>query len=131
MAYIEESLSKGETIHDIYHLHFFSKIPMLIWIFLAIPTAGLTLILAAYEWLRLRSVEEGVTNKRVIRKSGVISRKSEEMRMGSIETVEINQSILGRILGNGNVKITGRGLSFSKIDATMAVKKSIASVDNF
>jgi hypothetical protein len=41
MAYIEESLSKGEEVHK---LHWFSKIPMVIWIILALPTVGLTLI---------------------------------------------------------------------------------------
>ena len=132
MAYIEESLSKGEEVHEVYKLHWFSKIPMVIWIFLAIPTLGLTLILAIYEWLRLRSLEQGTTNKRVILKSGIISRKTEEMRIRSIETVEINQSIFGRIFGFGNVKITGRGISdvtFSKIDNPIEVKKSIESVE--
>ena len=132
MAYIEESLSKGEEVHEIYKLHWFSKIPMVIWIILAIPTAGLTLILAIYEWLRLRSLEQGTTNKRVILKSGIISRKTEEMRMSSIETVEIDQSIFGRMFGFGSVKITGRGISdvtFSKIDNPIEVKKSIESVE--
>ena len=76
MAYIEESLSKGEKIHEVYKQHWFSKIPMIIWIVLAIPTVGLTLILAIYEWIRLRSLEHGSTNKRVILKSGIIPRKS-------------------------------------------------------
>ena len=132
MAYIEESLSKGEEVHEIYKLHWFSKIPMVIWIILAIPTFGLTLIIAIYEWLRLRSLEQGTTNKRVILKSGIISRKTEEMRIGSIETVEIEQSIFGRIFGFGSVKVTGRGISdvvFSKIDNPMEVKKSIESVE--
>jgi len=132
MAYIEQSLSKGEEIHEIYKLHWFSKIPMIIWILLAIPTIGLTLIVAIYEWLRLRSLEQGTTNKRVILKSGIISRKTEEMRMSSIETVEIDQSVYGRIFGFGNVKVTGRGISdviFTKIDNPMEVKRSIESVE--
>lgn len=132
MPYIEESLSKDEKIHEVYKLHWFSKIPMIIWIILALPTFGLTLILAIYEWLRLRSIEQGSTNKRVIRKSGIISLKTEEMKIGSIETVEIDQSVFGRIFGYGNVKVTGRGISdvtFNKIDNPMEVKKSIESVD--
>lgn len=132
MAYINQSLSKDEKIHEIYKLHWLSKIPMIIWIVLAIPTLGLTLIFALYEWLRLRSIEQGTTNKRVIRKSGIVSLKTEEMKIGSIETVEIDQSVLGRILGYGTVKVTGRGISdvvFNKIDNPMDVKKSIESVD--
>jgi uncharacterized membrane protein YdbT with pleckstrin-like domain len=54
------------------------------------------------------------------------------MRIGSIETVEIEQSIFGRIFGFGSVKVSGRGISdvvFSKIDNPMEVKKSIESVE--
>lgn len=132
MAYIEESLSKDEVIHEIYKLHWFSKIPMIIWMILALPTLGITLILAIYEWLKLRSLEQGTTNKRVILKSGIISRKTEEMRIGSIETVEIQQGIFGRMFGFGSVKVSGRGISdvvFSKIDNPMAVKKSIENIE--
>ncbi|WP_340680055.1 PH domain-containing protein [Paraglaciecola sp.] len=152
MTYIEESLSKDEKVHEIFNLHWFAKIAMVIWIILAItalgiiliggsdvgigvlaiPTFGITLILAIWEWLKLRSLEQGVTNKRVIRKTGIISRKTDEMKISSIETVEINQGIVGRIFGFGNVKITGRGISdvvFVKIDDPLKVKKSIESVD--
>ena len=153
MSYIEESLSKDEKIHEIFNLHWFAKIPMVSWIIVAILALGLTLvggsdtglgglglivcgitlILALWEWLKLRSLEQGVTNKRVIRKTGIISRKTDEMKITSIETVEINQGIIGRIFGFGNVKITGRGISdvvFVKIDEPLKVKKSIESVDS-
>jgi uncharacterized membrane protein YdbT with pleckstrin-like domain len=132
MTYIEESLSKDEEVYEIYKLHWFSKVSLVVWIVLVVPTVGLTLILAIYEWLRLRSIEQGTTNKRVILKTGIISRKTEEMRIGSIETVEIDQSIFGRIFGFGSVKVSGRGISdivFTKIDNPIEVKKSIESVE--
>ena len=113
-------------------MHWFSKVSLVVWIVLVVPTVGLTLILAIYEWLRLRSIEQGTTNKRVILKTGIISRKTEEMRIGSIETVEIDQSIFGRIFGFGSVKVSGRGISdivFTKIDNPIEVKKSIESVE--
>lgn len=106
---------------------------MVLWIVLAIPTVGITLIPALYEFLRLRSIEQGVTNKRVIYKKGIISRKSEEMKLNSIETVEIDQGIPGRIFGFGDVAVTGRGLSnvvFKTVDDPMAVKRQIESVSN-
>jgi uncharacterized membrane protein YdbT with pleckstrin-like domain len=74
-----------------------------------------------------------VTNKRVILKRGVISRHTEEMKLGSIETVEIDQGVWGRLFGFGTVKVTGRGLSdvvFRRIDDPMAVKRAIESVSN-
>jgi uncharacterized membrane protein YdbT with pleckstrin-like domain len=132
MGYINDSLSNGEEIKALFKLHWFSKIPMIIWIILAIPTLGVTLLLAIWEWLRLRSIEQGVTNKRVIFKKGIISRKSEEMKIASVETVEIIQGVIGRIFGFGNVKVTGRGISdliFKNINDPMDVKRKIESVE--
>ncbi len=132
MSYIEESLSDGEEIKELFKLHWFSKIPMIIWAILAIPTLGITLILVLWEYLKLRSIEQGITNKRAILKTGIISRKSEEMKMSSIETVEIIQGVIGRMLGFGSIKVTGRGISdlvYKNIDNPMEVKKSIESIE--
>jgi uncharacterized membrane protein YdbT with pleckstrin-like domain len=133
MSYIEESLSAGEKVEGLFKLHWFAWLPMVGWILLGIPTLGLTWIVAIYEYLKLKFTEQGVTNKRVILKRGIISRKTEEMKLGSIETVEIDQGVLGRIFGYGAVKITGRGLSdlvYRGIDDPMSVKRQIESVSN-
>jgi len=132
MGYIKDSLSNGEEVRELFRLHWFSKVPMVIWIILAIPTLGITLLLAIWEWLKLRSIEQGVTNKRVILKKGIISRKTEEMKISSIETVKIIQGVIGRMLGFGTVKVTGRGISdllFKNIDDPMDVKRKIESVE--
>lgn len=134
MSYIEESLSSGEAIAHRFPLHWMAKLWFVLWIVLAIPSFGITLLLALYEWLRLRNIEMGVTNKRVIYKTGIISRQSEEMKLTSIETVEIDQGILGRLLGFGTVRITGRGLSdlvFKNIDEPLDVKRKIESVEPY
>ncbi len=131
MGYIDESLSSGEEIKNLFKLHWFSRWPMVVWIILAIPTLGITLIFALWEWLKLRNTEQGVTNKRVILKTGVIGRKTEEMKLSSIETVEILQGVIGRIFGFGTVKVTGRGISdvvFQKIEDPIDVKRKIESV---
>lgn len=131
MAYIDESLSAGEEVAALFSLHWVARIPLAIWLLLGIPTLGITLVLALYEYLRVRHIEQGVTNKRVIYKAGIISRKSEEMKIGSIETVEIDQGIFGRILGYGNIKVTGRGISdvlFRTVRDPMAVKRQIENV---
>lgn len=133
MSYIQESLSEGEKVEALFKLHWFAWVPMWIWIILGIPTLGLTWLIAIYEFFRLRAIEQGVTNKRVILKKGIISRKTEEMKLTSIETVEIDQGIFGRIFGFGTVKITGRGISdfmFKGIDDPMSVKRQIESVSN-
>lgn len=133
MSYIEESLSSGEEIVAAFRLHWFSRLPMVLWIILALPTLGLTLILAGYEFVRLRCIEQGLTNKRVVFKKGIISRSTEEMKLKSVETVEIEQGVLGRIFGYGDVKVTGRGISdvvFKGVADPIAVKKQIESVSN-
>jgi uncharacterized membrane protein YdbT with pleckstrin-like domain len=133
VSYIEESLSDGETVVGLFKLHWFARAPMAMWLVLGIPTLGLTWLIAIYEYLRLKFMEQGVTNKRVILKRGIISRRTEEMKLTSIETVEIDQGVLGRMFGFGTVKITGRGISdlvFKGIDDPMAVKRRIESVSN-
>ncbi len=128
MSYIDKTLSDGESVVERFRFHWVVWLPMAGWLLLAIPTLGITLVLALYEYLRLRCTEQGVTDKRVIFKKGIISRQTEEMRLGSIETVEITQSIPGRILGFGTVEVTGRGVSdviFRKMDAPIRVKRAI------
>lgn len=133
MSYIDESLSTGEEVVARFRLHWVARLPLVAWLLLAIPTLGITLALALYEYLRVRHVELGVTNKRVIFKTGIISRKSEEMKLTSIETVEIDQGIPGRMLGYGDVKVSGRGMSdvrFRSVADPMAVKRQIESISN-
>ena len=53
--------------------------------------------------------EYAITNKRVIIKLGLISRKTLEMNLSKIESVNVDQSIFGRILGYGAITIIGTG----------------------
>lgn len=133
MSYIDESLSAGEEIAQIFRQHWVVRIPFALWLLLAVPTLGVTLAFALYEYLRVKYTELGLTNKRVISKAGIISRKSEEMKLASIETVEINQGITGRILGYGDIKVSGRGISdvvLSRVADPMAVKRAIESISH-
>lgn len=91
--------------------------------------------LAVSVWwiIYLKFHEFGVTNKRVIHKRGIISRKTGEMKLGSIETVEIDQGVAGRIFGYGTIKLTGRGIStleFVSIDNPMFVKRRIEGISS-
>lgn len=72
--------------------------------------------------------EFGVTEKRVISKKGIISRNASEMNLSSIESVNIDQSVIGRILNFGSLKISGRGttsVDFDNIDEPVKVRKLI------
>ena len=128
MSYLEESLSDGEKVVAVFSQHWITKLWLVLWILLIV-----TIPIAIYEWLRLRTMEHAVTNKRVVYKRGIISRHTEEMKIGSIETVEIDQGIWGRILGFGDVRVTGRGISdvvFSRIADPMDVKRRIEGVSH-
>jgi uncharacterized membrane protein YdbT with pleckstrin-like domain len=133
VSYIEDSLSAGEKVEALFKLHWFAWVPMYLWLILGIVTFGLTWLVALYEFLRLKFIEQGVTNKRVVLKKGIFSRKTEEMKLASIETVEINQGVWGRIFGFGTIKVTGRGISdvvYKGIDDPMAVKRQIESISS-
>jgi uncharacterized membrane protein YdbT with pleckstrin-like domain len=62
-----------------------------------------------YAWFVRWITEFAVTNRRVISKRGFIWRETEEMNMDKVETVDIDQTILGRILDYGSIRITGTG----------------------
>ena len=130
MGYIDESLAPGEDVAALFDLHWTAKWRLIVFLLLAVPTFSIALLAALYEWIRLRSIEQGVTNRRVVRKTGIVSRETEELRLGSIETVELRQSAWGRLLGYGDVVLTGRGESamiFTRLARPIEAKRAIES----
>ena len=67
MSYIEESLSADEKVVAVFRQHWVTRIWMVVCILLIV-----TIPIAIYEWLRLRTIEHGVTNKRVVFKQGIV-----------------------------------------------------------
>ena len=126
MSYLEESLAPGETIVARFTLHWTAKGRLILGIVLIPVVVGI--FITIYEWMRLRAIELGVTSHRVVRKTGIISRETEEIRLSAIETVDLHQTTWGRMLGYGDVRVTGRGESsmvFSRIADPVAVKRAI------
>jgi uncharacterized membrane protein YdbT with pleckstrin-like domain len=74
------------------------------WIGLAVA-AVLFLHAAFRRW----TTELSVTTHRVIYKRGFIWRHTVEMNMDKVETVNVDQSILGRVLGYGTIHVLGTG----------------------
>jgi uncharacterized membrane protein YdbT with pleckstrin-like domain len=60
-------------------------------------------------WFHRLTTETDVTNLRVVHKTGFIKRRTFEMALDKVESVDVNQSILGRILNYGDVTIQGVG----------------------
>jgi uncharacterized membrane protein YdbT with pleckstrin-like domain len=133
MSYIQESLSKGEEIYQIFQHHWMVKVSIALHFIAAVLTMGIWLIPAILIWLGWKYTEQGVTSKRVIYKHGIISRKTDEMRLSAIESIFITQGILGRIFGFGTVTITGRGQSDVKLKwmaDPLRVKKEIENAEH-
>ena len=60
-------------------------------------------------FVRRATTELAVTNHRVIYKTGLLSRHTLEMNRSKVESVDVNQTILGRILGYGTIIVRGTG----------------------
>jgi uncharacterized membrane protein YdbT with pleckstrin-like domain len=70
-------------------------------------------VVALWFWLQAfidrATTEFAVTSRRVIYKVGLIRRRTVEMNLSAVESVDVEQSILGRVLGYGHVRIIGTG----------------------
>lgn len=74
-----------------------------------------------------RTSEFAVTNKRVIMKMGWISRRVLELNLHKIESVNVDQSLLGRLLGYGTITVIGTGgtrETFERLAHPVAFRKA-------
>ena len=53
-----------------------------------------------------------MTNRRVVVKTGLAARKTIEMLLNKIESIEVNESGMGRLLGYGSITLIGTGGTF-------------------
>ena len=83
--------------------------PMLLCLALAATSAVVALYKMLTAWFHRWTTETDVTNLRVVHKAGFIKRRTFEMSLDKVESVDVNQSILGRILNYGDVTILGVG----------------------
>jgi uncharacterized membrane protein YdbT with pleckstrin-like domain len=124
--YIDSILQPGEkllystTIHGIIYLP-----AMLCWLIAAACFVGagvmpplligaavfavIGAMLAFRAWFQRWTTETDVTTLRVVHKEGFISRKTFEMSLDKVESVDVVQSVLGRIFGWGDITIRGVG----------------------
>ena len=130
--YIDDILQPGETVlystnaHWIFHLPgilcwivaigflVLSRIvttetPMLLCLSMAAVIACAALYFNLRAWFHRWTTETDVTSLRVVHKQGFIRRRTFEMSLDKVESVDVNQSIMGRIFGYGDVTILGVG----------------------
>jgi uncharacterized membrane protein YdbT with pleckstrin-like domain len=90
--------------------------PVLVCLSLATIVAIFALYKTATAWFHRWTTETDVTNLRVVHKTGFIKRQTFEMSLDKVESVDVNQSILGRLFNYGNVSIFGVGEGNKTID---------------
>ena len=81
-------------------------------------------------WLRRWTTEIAVTDRRIILKRGLIRRHTIEMNMQKVESVDIDQSLAGRLFNYGNVAIRGTGSTFETlrtIDAPLKLRTTVTA----
>ena len=82
---------------------------ILVCVAASVVVAVVALVLTAKAWFHRWTTETDVTNLRVVHKTGFIKRRTFEMSLDKVESVDVNQSILGRILNYGSVTVRGVG----------------------
>src|SRR5262252_9385842 len=131
--YIDEILQPGEKVLYSTNAHWIFYLPAIgAWlvaaillvvsgvtaavpgiVLLSLASASVIGLVALYltfkAWFHRWTTETDVTNMRVVHKTGFIQRRTFEMALDKVESVDVNQSIMGRILNYGNVTIMGVG----------------------
>jgi len=130
--YVDDILQPGEKVLYSTNAHWIFYLPAIAaWIVAALllvlsratVTEGLILLClsgaavaalaalywTAKAWFHRWTTETDVTNLRVVHKTGFVKRRTFEMSLDKVESVDVNQSILGRILNYGDVTILGVG----------------------
>ncbi len=96
----------ASNIHSL-RLEIFIRVPVyqvIGWVIFAIAVFRL-----AAATIFFTTSEYGITNKRIIMKTGWIERKSVEVFLEKLEAINVYQSILGRILDYGTITVVGTG----------------------
>jgi uncharacterized membrane protein YdbT with pleckstrin-like domain len=107
-SYVDRVLIADERV---LHRGNLSLIPYAGWILLGIATAVIVVGLAilAWVWIKVKTTEIAITNKRVIAKFGFISRSTVEINLAKVESIQVDQSLAGRMFNYGTVIISGAG----------------------
>jgi uncharacterized membrane protein YdbT with pleckstrin-like domain len=134
--YIDDILQPGEkivfsgTIHWIIYLpgmavmlvavlcltRFSNSAPAgLFWLIAAAMLAVIGMFGILRAWFRRWTTEIDVTDRRVVYKHGFIRRHTVEMNMDKIESVDVDQSVLGRLFDFGDITIRGTGVGIEPL----------------
>ncbi len=115
-TYVDQVLVPGERVVHLGRTSLWSVWHWLALGLILLPAFGLGLVFWAMAYVRIKSTELAVTTKRVIVKHGFIRRSTIEINISKVESIQVNQSLLGRMLDFGTLVIAGTGASHAPID---------------
>jgi len=133
MKFIKSTLPDNETIEMEISFHWTHT--LVAWLYLlALGWLVIGIFLFISMYLERWTTERALTNRRLILKRGFIRRKTEEISFNRVEEVNLSQSILQRILGSGDIKVTGTGageIMLKNIDDPLDVQKRVNELRNW
>lgn len=138
MGYLEETLTKNESVLFETKLHpvMFLWPILLLGFSLQFGESGALLTGIAFIWGLYKALVYFnsifvITNQRILVKIGFIARNTREINLSKLESVAVDQSVLGRILNYGTLTFIGTGGTrepFSKISHPIELRKTINDI---
>jgi uncharacterized membrane protein YdbT with pleckstrin-like domain len=108
-SYVNNSLGPKEQIVYEARVSWLSQISMIFWGFVLLFAFGLGILLWIVAAIRIYTTELAITDRRIIAKFGLISRSTVELRLEKTESVQVVQSIFGRLFNYGSIVVSGAG----------------------
>ncbi len=115
-SYVEQVLVQGERVVHVGRPSLWSVWHLLLLGLILLPAFGAGLILWLIAYIRIKSTELAVTTKRVIVKHGFIRRSTIEINLSKVESIQVTQSLLGRLFDFGTLVIAGTGASHAPLE---------------
>ena len=101
------------------------------WLFLVSGALGvIALVLFARGALQRAATDIAVTDRRIVFKRGLIRRHTVEMNMAKVESVDVDQTLLGRMFDYGDVTVRGVGSTFERlrlVDAPLRLRTTVTA----
>ena len=104
--------------------------PVLLCVSMAVISAIFALYKTLTAWFHRWTTETDVTSMRVVHKTGFIKRKTIEMSLDKIASVNVEQTIAGRIFNYGDVTLSSVGEAeeqISTISSPLEFRNAIAT----
>ena len=114
-SYVEGALIQDEKIVHIGHISLWSLSHLIALGILLLPVVGIGLIFLIKAYIRYKTTELAITTKRVIVKVGFIRRSTVEININKVESVQVDQSLLGRMFDFGTLVIAGTGTTHAPL----------------